>query len=74
MSESQTLIIFGRKEHMLSDNQLLNWIHISTSLANSLYGMSSRSVMNIHLILGILISVGCEVNKGVSESLKNCLD
>lgn len=65
---------FGRNEYGLSDNELLKLIHISTLLANSLYGMSLRSGMNINLILGIIFSVGHENNKGLAESLKSCTD
>lgn len=46
---------------MLSDNEQLNWIHISTSLANSLYRMSLEEVMHRKEILGVLCSVGYEV-------------
>lgn len=44
----QTLVIFDIKEHMLTDNEMLNGMHVSILLLNTAYKKSLRKLMHMN--------------------------
>lgn len=61
--ELQTLVVFDIKEHMLTNNEMLDGMYDSILLLNSPNRKSLRKVMHINEVLSTLCTVGYCSNK-----------